>query len=194
MSNRFFLPGNRWLMAYLAFISAFAPISIDLYLPALPKLTEALNTTATLSSLTISSFLLFFACSMLFWGPLSDKYGRRKILFIGASIYTLSSTFLALGTSIESILFWRCMQAVGSGAISAMALAIVKELLRGEAMEKMVTSIQTVTILAPMLAPVAGGVLLRFTDWRGTFWCLSLCGVLAFLGALCLKETLRTPT
>ena len=76
MSRSVFAWGNRRLIAYLAFLSAFAPLSTDMYLPALPHMAEALNTTYSLTSLTVSGFLLLFALSMLAWGPLSDKYGR----------------------------------------------------------------------------------------------------------------------
>ena len=193
MPQKVFAPGNRWLVAYLAFLSAFAPLSTDMYLPALPHMTQALQTTDALSSLSISCFLLLFGASMLFWGPLSDKYGRKPVLYTGALLYVVSSLFLALAQSIWPLLFWRAVQAVGSGGISAMALAIVKDVLRGRAMEKVITWIQTITILAPMLAPVIGGALLAVTDWRGIFVCLLLCGLLAGAGTLLLRETMHHP-
>ena len=193
MPKKVFAPGNRWLVAYLAFLSAFAPLSTDMYLPALPHMTQALQTTDALSSLSISCFLLLFGASMLFWGPLSDKYGRKPVLYTGALLYVVSSLFLALAQSICPLLFWRAVQAIGSGGISAMALAIVKDVLRGRAMEKVITWIQTITILAPMLAPVIGGALLAVTDWRGIFACLLLCGLLAGTGTLLLRETMTHP-
>ena len=192
MPKKVFAPGNRWLVAYLAFLSAFAPLSTDMYLPALPHMTQALQTTDALSSLS-SCFLLLFGASMLFWGPLSDKYGRKPVLYAGALLYVVSSLFLALAQSIWPLLFWRAVQAIGSGGISAMALAIVKDVLRGRAMEKVITWIQTITILAPMLAPVIGGALLAVTDWRGIFACLLLCGLLAGAGTLLLRETMHDP-
>ena len=120
MPKKVFAPGNRWLVAYLAFLSAFAPLSTDMYLPALPHMTQALQTTDALSSLSISCFLLLFGASMLFWGPLSDKYGRKPVLYTGALLYVVSSLFLALAQSIWPLLFWRAVQAIGSGGISAM--------------------------------------------------------------------------
>ena len=194
MSRRVFAWGNRRLIAYLAFLSAFAPLSTDMYLPALPHMAEALDTSYSLAGLTVSSFMLLFALSMLVWGPLSDKYGRRPVLLTGSALYVLSSVCIALAASIGPLLFWRGLQAVGSGAVSAMSLAVVKDILRGKAMEKVVTWIQTVTILAPMLAPVAGGGLLLFTDWRGIFWCLAACGLLALAGGLALRETRAVAT
>lgn len=188
-SRRIFAWGNRYLIAYLAFLSAFAPLSTDMYLPALPHMSVALKADYDIVSLSVSSFLLLFAISMLFWGPLSDKYGRRPILLTGATLYVFSSICIAFSNGITELLFWRSIQAIGSGAVSSMSMAVVKDLLRGQTMEKVITWIQTVTILAPMLAPVVGGALLLLTDWRGIFWGLALCGLLALAGGLALRET-----
>ncbi|HJA78810.1 MFS transporter [uncultured Desulfovibrio sp.] len=190
MPRRTFALGSRPLILYLAFLSAFAPLSTDMYLPALPSMAASLETTDALSSLSISCFLLLFALSMLFWGPYSDRVGRRRVLMLGALLYVVSSVGIALAAGIESLLIWRGVQAVGSGGISAMSLAIVKDVLRGPVMTRVITWIQTITILAPMLAPVVGGLLLTVTSWRGIFVCLALCGLLAGAGSLLLQETL----
>lgn len=184
---------SRWLVAYLAFLSAFAPLSTDMYLPALPHMTQALQTTDALSSLSISCFLLLFGASMLFWGPLSDKYGRKAVLTRApCSMWSPACSWPWPSPSGPCCSGAPC-QAIGSGGISAMALAIVKDVLRGRAMEKVITWIQTITILAPMLAPVIGGALLAVTDWRGIFACLLLCGLLAGAGTLLLRETMHHP-
>ncbi len=189
MKKRIFVLGNNWLVGYLTFISAFAPLSTDMYLPSLPRMAEALSTNYATASLTVSGFLLIFALSMLVWGPLSDKYGRRPVLLGGSVLYVFSSVAIALAGDISSLLFWRGVQALGSGAVSAMALAVVKDILRGKTLEKVVAWMQTVMVLAPILAPVLGGWLLLLTDWRGIFWMLTFLGTLSFLGALGLKET-----
>ena len=194
MPRRVFALGNRALIFYLAFLSAFAPLSTDMYLPALPTMAASLGTTDALSSLSISCFLLLFALSMLFWGPYSDKAGRRRVLMLGSVLYVISSIGIVLSANIESLLVWRGIQAIGSGGISAMSLAIVKDVLRGQVMGKVITWIQTITILAPMLAPVVGGVLLTVTSWRGIFVCLTVCGLLAGAGCLLLRETLQERT
>lgn len=188
-SSRIFFIGNRFLIAYLAFLGAFAPLSTDMYLPALPRMAEKLAASNELVGYTISFFLFFFAFSMLVWGPLSDKYGRRPILIAGSLIFVFSSAAIALSDSITSILIGRCVQACGAGAMSAISLTIVRDVMRGSLMEKIVSMMQAVGILAPMLAPVIGGVLLYFTSWCGIFWCLAICGLLALAGALLLKET-----
>lgn len=188
-SRRLFYPGNRFLILYLSFLSAFAPISTDMYLPALPSIAQTFSTTSELASATISAFILLFAVSMLFWGPISDSYGRKPVLVAGAVLYIVSSTALCLTHSIEVFLVWRGIQAVGSGAACAMSLAVVKDVLRGGSMENVVAVMQATVIIAPLTAPVLGGWLLLVVDWRGIFLCLAVCGALALLGAICLKET-----
>ena len=188
-SRRLFYPGNRFLILYLSFLSAFAPISTDMYLPALPAIARAFATTNELASATISTFMLLFAVSMLFWGPVSDRYGRKPVLLAGSLLYIVSSIALCLTGSIGAFLFWRGVQAVGSGAASAMSLAIVKDVLRGGSMEKVVTIMQATVIIAPLTAPVLGGWLLLMVDWRGIFLCLSLCGAAALMGTFWLRET-----
>lgn len=189
MKKRLFSPGNRFLILYLSFLSAFAPISTDMYLPALPSIAQTFATTSELASATISTFILLFAVSMLFWGPVSDRYGRKPVLVAGSLLYILSSAALCLTSSIEVFLVWRGVQALGSGAASAMSLAVVKDILRGGSMEKVVTVMQATVIIAPLTAPVLGGWLLLAVDWRGIFVCLACCGAVALGGALWLKET-----
>ncbi|MDE5878692.1 MAG: Bcr/CflA family efflux MFS transporter, partial [Desulfovibrio sp.] len=188
-SRRLFYPGNRFLILYLSFLSAFAPISTDMYLPALPSIAQTFATTNELASATISTFILIFAVSMLFWGPISDRYGRKPVLLAGSLLYIVASAAICLTSSIEAFLVWRGVQALGSGAASAMSLAVVKDVLRGGSMENVVAVMQATVIIAPLTAPVLGGWLLLAVDWRGIFLCLGLCGALALLGALCLQET-----
>lgn len=188
-SNRIFTPGNRYLIPFLAFLSAFAPLSTDMFLPALPAMAGNLHTSDELMSYSVSAFLLFFGVSMLFWGPISDRYGRKPALIAGSSLYIISSIAIAAATDIWWLLAWRCVQAIGSGAASAMSLAIVKDILRGALMEKLVSVMQAATILAPITAPILGGAILLVVSWRGIFWCLAICGAIALAGSLLIKET-----
>ncbi len=190
-SKRIFSIGNRYLIAYLTFLSSFAPLSTDMYLPALPAMAENLATSDELVSYSMTSFFLIYALSTLFWGPLSDKYGRRLILLAGSAIYILSCLVIALTDSIWMLLMMRGLQAIGCAAASAMSLAIIKDVLRGQFMEKIVSFMQAAHVLAPMCAPVIGGAMLYFVDWRGVFWVQALCGLLALCGAFCLRETAR---
>jgi DHA1 family bicyclomycin/chloramphenicol resistance-like MFS transporter len=191
-----FALGSNWLIAYLAFLSAFVPISTDLYLPALPGMSAYFGVKPGLTNLSLSLFMLFYALSMLMWGPFSDKYGRKRILLIGLILYIAASIWLAVCPFIEQLIAGRCLQALGSGAISSVSLAIVKDTYRGRTMEmeNVLIAIQTMVVLAPLLAPVLGGVLLLFTSWRGIFWILAACGCVALFGWCALRETCEQRT
>ncbi|MBQ7739071.1 MAG: MFS transporter [Desulfovibrionaceae bacterium] len=189
MSKQIFRLGNTWLILYLTFLGAFAPLSTDMYLPSLPHMAESLNTSYSYVSLSISGFLLLFALSMLFWGPFSDKYGRKITLILGSSLYIIASIAIALAPNIIFLLIFRGLQAIGSGAMAGMSLAVAKDLMRGTLLERVVSIMQTLMIVTPMVAPVIGGGILIITSWRGVFWCLSLFGLLALFGAINLRET-----
>jgi len=184
-----FALGSNWLIVYLAFLSAFVPIATDLYLPALPGMSAYFGVKAELTNLSLSLFMLVYALSMLLWGPFSDKYGRKPILLAGLILFIAASVWLAVCPSIGQLIAGRGLQALGSGALSSASLAVVKDTYHGRTMENAITAIQALVALAPMLAPVLGGVLLTFTSWRGIFWVLAGCGGLALLGWFALFET-----
>lgn len=190
-SKRIFRPGNQFLIAFLTFLSCFPPLTTDMYLPALPNLAQSLQTSDELASYTLSSFFLFYAFSTLLWGPISDKYGRKPVLICGSILYILTSILIVFSTSIWELLSLRCLQAMGCATASAMSLAIVRDILRGPRMETTISLMQSAHILAPLTAPVLGGLLLYFMSWRGIFIVLSFCGCISLAGALLLKETAR---
>jgi len=189
-----FALGSNWLIVYLAFLSAFVPIATDLYLPALPGMSAYFGVKAELTNLSLSLFMLVYALSMLLWGPFSDKYGRKPVLLAGLLLFIAASVWLAVCPSIGQLIVGRCLQALGSGALSSASLAVVKDTYRGRTMENALTAIQALVALAPMLAPVLGGVLLTLTSWRGIFWVLAGCGGLALLGWGALAETCEERT
>lgn len=181
--------GKRGLVCLLAFLSAFTPLSTDLYLPALPTMGEVFHVSAELINLTISLFMLFYALSMLLWGPLSDRYGRRPILFAGLGLYILASLICLSAGNVQLLILGRIFQAIGGGGVGAVAMAIVKDVFRGREMESLLAWIQTVMVLAPVLAPILGAFLLKLASWRSLFAMLMLCGVLGMAGVLLLRET-----
>lgn len=188
-SYRYFRVGDRFFIAFLAFLSAFPPVTTDMYLPAMPVMGAALHASDELVSYTISGYMLVFGISMLFWGPLSDRYGRKPILWAGCTIYTAASALAALAPNIGLLLLWRAFQAVGSGAAASMALAIVRDIYRGKLMERVIGLMQAAMIVAPMVSPVLGGFMLNFTSWRGVFWFLTGFGIAAMAGLPMTAET-----
>ncbi|HOV86574.1 MAG TPA: multidrug effflux MFS transporter [Syntrophobacteraceae bacterium] len=184
--------GEKGLIALLAVLSAFVPLSTDLYLPALPRMGEYFGVSSALTNLTLVLFFISFSLCMLFWGPLSDKYGRRPTLLSGLAIYMLACAGCALSANIYMLLLCRVFQAVGGSAASAVATAMIKDVYEGRRRESVLSIVQSMVVISPTVAPVLGAFLLRLMSWRGLFWVLGLIGLLSFTGCLLLEETLRT--
>ena len=187
--QRFFT--DRTMLLMLALLSAFPPISTDLYLPALPNMVQVMNASQSLVNLTLSLFLLFFSLGILIWGPISEKYGRKPILLIGLAIYTLAGIGCALSTTVYQLIAGRIMQAAGGGAATAVATAMVKDMYSGRKREAVLAVVMAMVIVAPIVAPLLGAMLLKIADWRMIFWMLGGVGALVFSLALLLDETLE---
>jgi len=183
---------NRRMLIILAFLSAFTPLSIDLYLPALPQMVEVFETTAARINLTLSLFFVSLSAGMLFFGPVSDKFGRKPVLFFGLILYTISSAFCAFSASVDTLIIARIFQAFGGGAATTIATAIAKDLYSGEERARMLATILAMVIIAPIVAPLMGALVLQFASWRTIFLIITAAGVLAFILVLPLPEPLTT--
>lgn len=178
------------MIAYLAYIGMFVPLSTDLYLPALPEMGNYFSASEFLVGLTLTIFFFVFAVSMILFGPLADQFGRRPILIFGAAIYTAASFACAVSADIYFLLAGRFFQAVGSGAIITVGTTLIKDCFRGQVMRKILAITQALGVIAPMVAPLVGGVLLTFTDWRGSFYLLTILGAINLFVAFLFCETL----
>lgn len=177
------------LLALLALLSAFIPLSTDMYLPALPRMTETLHAPLSLVNLTLILFFAFYSFGTLLWGPLSDKYGRKPVLLIGLLCYIVASVCCACAVNVYQLIIFRVLQALAGGASPAIATALVKDLFHGRKRERGLVLIQSMVMIAPIIAPLIGAVLLNFTSWRGIFWTLAGFGVVALAWSLALCET-----
>lgn len=184
------MPRRKGALGFLALISAFPPLSTVLYLPALPQMVEALDTTQTSVNMTLSMFFLFYSVGLLFWGPLSEKFGRKPILLSGLTIYVVASLFCAFSQQVEQLIAGRIIQALGGSAATVVATAIVKDIYSGREREKVMATIMSMVIIAPMVAPVLGALLLKYTSWRTIFLMLAAIGAIALLGGMFFRETL----
>lgn len=182
---------HKGLIIFLALMNAFIPLSTDMYLPALPSMSAYFSSSSAVTNLTLSSFFLFYAFGILFWGPLSDKFGRRPILLTGSVIYALSSIACALAFDVYFLIGARILQGIGAGGITSVAMAIIKDSYSGKKRESILAICQAISGLAPMLAPIVGGLLLHFADWRGSFWLLALISLINLGFSILFKETLQ---
>lgn len=172
-------------------LTAFGPLSIDMYLPALPGMAGDLSAANSLVQLTLAAFVIGLGAGQLVAGPLSDAFGRRKPLLVGVALYITASVLCAFSPSIEVLIGARALQAFGAAAGIVVARATVRDLFSGIAMSRFFSALMLVTGVAPILAPIIGGQLLTVTSWRGIFAALAAFGgVLLLVSALALPETL----
>jgi DHA1 family bicyclomycin/chloramphenicol resistance-like MFS transporter len=170
---------------------ALGPMTIDMYLPALPTIATDLQTTSAAVQLTLTGTLLGLALGQLVLGPLSDALGRRRPLLAGTAVHVIASLLVLVAPNIAVLGLLRVLQGAGAAAGAVVALAVVRDLFTGRAAATMLSRLFLVLGAAPVLAPTLGGEVLRFTSWRGVFGVLALFGVfLLVLGAFLLEETL----
>ena len=182
--------GEKGLIVLIALLSAFVPLSTDLYLPALPGMGDYFGVSASQTNLTLILFFLFFSLGLLFWGPLSDKYGRRPVLLAGLALYIAASIGCAASLAIWHLIAFRVLQAIGGSAAAAVATAMVKDVYDGRKRESVLALVQSMVVISPAVAPVLGAFMLPYTSWRGLFVALALIGVVSMVGGLLLKETI----
>jgi DHA1 family bicyclomycin/chloramphenicol resistance-like MFS transporter len=170
---------------------AIGPLTIDMYLPALPTIRQELGTTASQVQLTLTGTLVGLALGQLLIGPLSDSLGRRRPLLAGTALHVVASLLVLVAPSIAVLGVLRVLQGVGCAATGVVAMAMVRDLFAGRAAATMLSRLFLVMGVAPVLAPTIGGELLRFTSWRGVFAFLAAYGVvLLAVGFWGVRETL----
>jgi DHA1 family bicyclomycin/chloramphenicol resistance-like MFS transporter len=168
----------RLLPAVLLLLTVFGPISMDLYLPALPALTEELGAVTSVAQLTVTACLIGLAAGQLIAGPLSDRFGRRGILLIGVVAYILTSVLCALSPSIELLILARLVQGLAGGVGIVIATAAGRDVFEGKALIRFYGRLTVIGGFAAIVGPLLGGLLNTFTDWRGLFVFLAVIGVL----------------
>ncbi|MGI5527833.1 multidrug effflux MFS transporter [Streptomyces syringium] len=162
-------------------LSALPPLSMDMYLPALPEVTDSLHSPAATVQLTLTACLMGMALGQLVVGPMSDKWGRRRPLLAGMVIYVLATAVCAVAPTAELLIAFRLIQGLAGAAGIVIARAVVRDLYDGVAMARFFSTLMLVSGVAPVIAPVIGGQVLRLTDWRGVFVVLTVVGILLTL-------------
>jgi len=179
------------LVLVLGALVALGPLSIDMYLPALPRIAQVLLFTEAPIQLTLSGTVLGLGLGQLLVGPLSDAVGRRKPLLIGTGIHVVASLLCLVAPNVELLTAARVLQGLGASAGAVLALAMVRDLFDGRAAATLLSRLILVMGVSPVLAPTLGSAVLRWTQWRGVFVTLAVLGVLIVIfAALALPETL----
>ncbi|MFZ2174530.1 MAG: multidrug effflux MFS transporter [Rhodococcus sp. (in: high G+C Gram-positive bacteria)] len=172
------------LIATLALLAAVAPLAIDMYLPAFPAMAVEFGTSASAVQLTLTTFLVGLAIGQLVIGPLSDRYGRRPLLIAGTLLTALFSATSALAPTIELLAVSRFVQGFAGAAGIVLGRAVISDRARGAAAAKLFSLLIVINAVAPIIAPLLGGVIVTNLGWRGVFWALTVLSAVMFVCVL----------
>jgi DHA1 family bicyclomycin/chloramphenicol resistance-like MFS transporter len=178
------------LLLLLAALTAFAPMSLDLYLPAFPAIGETYGTDTGSVQLTMSACLLGLGLGQVLWGPVSDRYGRKRPLIVGLTIFIVASLLITVAPTFLAFVVLRLVQALGGSAGIVVARACVRDLYSGVELARAMSAIITVFALAPVVAPLIGSAILLIGPWPWMFVALAVFGLLCLVGVLLMPETL----
>ncbi len=169
------------MMFTLAALVALGPMSTDMYLPAFPRIVNELGTDPASVQLTLSVFLVGFAVAQLFYGPLSDRYGRKPVMLGGLVLFLVASIGCALAKDIEALILFRLLQALGGSAGPVLGRAIVRDVYGAKDAGRVLSHIASLMALAPAMAPILGGFLTVSLGWQAVFWFLVAYGIIGTL-------------
>lgn len=176
----------------LGMLTAIGPICTDLYLPALPDISRQLGATNTLTQLSLTASLLGLGLGQLFFGPLSDRLGRKRPLLLSLLLFIISSMLCATTQDIHWLIFWRFVQGIAGAGGSVLSRAMARDKYHGTLLTQFFALLMTVNGIAPIVSPVLGGYIASTLHWRALFWTMAAVGVVLLLaGMLVLKETLQ---
>jgi DHA1 family bicyclomycin/chloramphenicol resistance-like MFS transporter len=192
MNPRTLQPDTAGMTIMLSLLTALGPLSTDMYLPSLPAIQAAFGTDGVGTQLTLSAYLVGFAVGQIFYGPISDKLGRKPAVLTGLALYCFASAMCALAPTIEWLIGARFLQALGAAGPIVLGRAMVRDLYDGARAGKELSRMGMIMGLVPAVAPALGGILEVAFGWRSNFWsALAAASVLATATLLLLPETLK---
>ncbi len=187
-------PESRLTLAFLAALVSLGPLSVDMYLPAMPAMQAAFNTDIVSMHLTLSAYLWGFSVFHLACGPLADRYGRRPLLLAGTGLFVLASCGCALAESVEEFTAYRFVQGIGACVGPTLARTITRDVFGPRGAARALSLIAMLMALAPAVAPGLGGIMLRYVAWPSVFVFLAVYGVVVMaIVAYRIPETLPAP-
>ena len=179
-----------FILVFLGVLTAFGPFVTDMYLPTLPAMTEYFNTTSSQVQLGLTASMIGLAAGQLFFGPLSDKYGRRLPLIIAMLLFLLATIGCLISSTIMQFVGWRVVQGVAGAGGIVISRSIAADKYSGRELAKMLGIIGAINGVAPIAAPIAGGGMAESLGWQGIFWTLFCLGIILLLGSFHFKESL----
>ncbi|MBK1884261.1 multidrug effflux MFS transporter [Luteolibacter pohnpeiensis] len=177
--GKMFIPILAWLMG-------FTSLSTDVYLPAMPTMQSDLHGNV---ELTVTGFLIGFAAAQIFWGPFSDRYGRKLPLAIGLILFVIGSMGCALSNTMIAIVSWRIIQAFGACTGPMIARAMVRDTFAKTEAARVLSGLMILMAIAPIVGPLLGGQILVYSTWHAIFWFLGIVGTIMFFSQFLLPET-----
>jgi len=179
------------LAVVLGLITAAGPFAIDMYLPALPSIGGALNASAAAVQMSLTVFFIVLGVCQLVYGPMADMFGRKPPIYAGLVLFIAGSIGCALAPSVEALIGFRVLQAIGACAGMVVPRAIVRDLHTGHEAARLMSLLMLVVSVSPILAPLAGSALIAAGGWRAVFWAVTIAGVVSLLLALLQLEETR---
>lgn len=180
-----------YLIVFLGLLSAFGPFVIDMYLPALPEMTEVFHCDSSTVQLGLTFCMIGLAVGQLLFGPASDKYGRKTILVFSLIIFVVASVFCCLSTSVLAFTAARLLQGIGGAGGIVLSRSIVADMYSGRELAKLIAILSAINNLAPVAAPIAGGGVAHIWGWQGIFIILLILGIVLLGLCIPLQESLQ---
>lgn len=177
----------------LGALTAFGSLSIDMYLPSFPAIAKDMSTSLASVQLSLASFFIGLAVGQIFYGPITDRYGRKKPLYVGLGIYTVASLVCAFTKSVEMLILFRFLQALGACSGLVIARATVRDLFSQQDTAKVFSLLMLIMGVAPIVAPLVGGYVSEFLGWRAIFILLALFSTLCLLAVIFIMPETHRP-
>ena len=182
-----------YLILILGFLTAIGPLSIDMYLPAFPAIAKSLNTSVARVTLSLSSFFIGISVGQLFYGPLLERFGRKKPLYAGLCIYLLASVGCAMAASVDALIALRLFQALGGCVGMVAARAMIRDLFDVKENAKIFSTLMLVVAVSPIIAPTLGGYITAALGWHYVFIMLIIIDVLILTGIYFMLPETKKP-
>ena len=163
----------------LGLLAMLMPLSIDMYLPALPVISAQFGVPAGSAQMTLSTYILGFALGQLLYGPMADSLGRKPVILGGTLVFAGAAVACALAQTIDHLIFMRFLHGLAAAAASVVINALMRDIYPKEEFSRMMSFVMLVTTIAPLMAPMAGGAVLVWFSWHAIFWILALAALLA---------------